>query len=291
MFLLKNLHGNIGNLLWRIACGEWYRRLWHLDRMVFLIKSDRDYRRFCQFAPYMGWTRYEVLRRPPEDTDFIQFRNMPVNTKYYPLPASIEPGRNVWMSGSNESPLFWNNDFDFVHDLFISHDNPYILDAIAADTRVLDRFGLAGCPFVSVNVRRGADKLALQDKYVIPTVEWLTRAMNRFPGMPFVFTSDDPDWCRRHFSHRPDCFFSDIPATVPATVPDASPSGSSPKWMRDLLMATLASHNIISNSTFSWWGAYLNPHPGKQVIYSLPWYRHRTPSQTDSIPPTWIPLQ
>ena len=286
-YLLKNLHGNIGNLMWRIACGEWYRRKWHLDRMVFLIWTDEDYLRFRQFAPYMGWTQYEAVRHQPAGEKFIEFRNMPVNTKYYPLPASIEPGRSVWMSGANESPLFWNNDFRFVRSLFVDMENPYIRNSLDLCFAELESFGLAGRPFVSVNVRRGADKLALQDKYVIPTVEWLTRAMNRFPGMPFVFTSDDTDWCRRHFSHRPDCFFSGISTTVP----DASPTGSSPKWMRDLLMATLASHDIISNSTFSWWGAYLNPHPGKQVIYSLPWYRHRTPSQTDSIPPTWRAVQ
>ena len=71
-------------------------------------------------------------------------------------------------------------------------------------------------------------------------------------------------------------------------VPDSIPD------YEQVLILSLADHNIIPNSTFSWWGAYLNENPEKVVCYPSVWfgeYFEHTPNLHDLIPEDWIKIK
>jgi hypothetical protein len=73
----------------------------------------------------------------------------------------------------------------------------------------------------------------------------------------FIF-SDDPAWCRVAFGKESDCIVVEIP-------------GASKDPFIDMRLMSMAAHNIIVNSSYSWWSAWLNNHPGQIVIAPDKW--------------------
>jgi len=106
-------------------------------------------------------------------------------------------------------------------------------------------------PEVSLHVRRtdyttDAAFVSLWD------TDYYERAMASFPGARFLVFSDDPAWCRRRWPHL--------------HVLDKGDE------INDLNTMASCSSNIIANSSYSWWAAYINPNPSKRVIYPARWH-------------------
>ncbi len=90
----------------------------------------------------------------------------------------------------------------------------------------------------------------------------------------FVF-SDDIGWVKSHLK-------------IPDPVNYVSNNDISSQ--EELLLMSSCKHNIIANSSFSWWGAWLNQYPEKIVIAPKKWFNLETIDTRDLIPETWIRL-
>jgi len=89
----------------------------------------------------------------------------------------------------------------------------------------------------------------------------------------FVF-SDDPEWVKKNIkSQFPMVYVSHNLGK------DAH---------EDLRFMSLCKHNIIANSSFSWWGAWLNQNPDKIVIAPKKWFNDKSINYKDLIPQGWI---
>lgn len=109
---------------------------------------------------------------------------------------------------------------------------------------------------VSVHVRRG-DYLAAQHigYHPVQTLDWYEKCFSRF-GNDFLYVvfSDDIEWCKENFKNN-NFVFSDLKTNY-----------------EDLCAMSMCDHHIIANSSFSWWGAWLNPKKDKRVIAPKLWF-------------------
>jgi len=182
-------------------------------------------------------------------------------------------------------------------DGYFQHEN-YFSDI---DHIIRDRFRLAPDESrLPTATRRLADKIRLDDAVCLHVrrADYVTNAfINRIHGIcsldyyerglaklrslgvsgrVFVF-SDDEQWCRDNF----------IDASQFEIVGDehAGPRASTHLWLM-----ILCRHFLISNSSFSWWAAWLSNHPGKVVVRPSQWLRARESLNVDICPAPWIKI-
>jgi hypothetical protein len=91
----------------------------------------------------------------------------------------------------------------------------------------------------------------------------------------FIFT-DDTDWVKANIKIN-------HPVTYISEINKAKPMAD----YQELILASKCKHNIIANSSFSWWGAWLNTNPDKIVIAPDKWFNNDSIKIDDIIPPTW----
>jgi hypothetical protein len=92
------------------------------------------------------------------------------------------------------------------------------------------------------------------------------------PATVFVF-SDDPAWIKQNL--RIDC------AKVYVDINDGSAAHE------DLRLLSACQHQVISNSTFSWWAAWLNRYPDKQIVAPARWFADPAKCSDDLVPASW----
>jgi hypothetical protein len=107
----------------------------------------------------------------------------------------------------------------------------------------------------SIHVRRG-DYLNLQDYHKVQEIDYFINAYNEMGRQKkYLIFSDDPEWCKRNFNFVKNKIIIEGNTDY-----------------QDLYLMSLCKDNIICNSTFSWWGAWLNKNNNKKVIVPKNWF-------------------
>ena len=126
----------------------------------------------------------------------------------------------------------------------------------------------------SVHIRRG-DYVRLPSHHPLQTKEYFNSSINLLKNKTdnFVIFSDDIDWCKKNIEID-NCIFIE-----------------NEKDYIELYLMSQCKNNIISNSSFSWWGAWLNNKDDKVVIAPKIWFGQKITHKTeDIIPNSWTKL-
>jgi len=127
----------------------------------------------------------------------------------------------------------------------------------------------------AIHVRRG-DYTKFPGYHPPVTLDYIMQAVEEIGKVDrYSIFSDDIVWCRNNIKLN-NCTYVD-----------------GFKDYIDLFLQTKATHNIISNSSFSWWGAWLNPNPNKKVIAPKVWFGPNNKNKhndVDIVPDSWIKI-
>ena len=186
--------------------------------------------------------------------------------------ASLPNGtylKGYWQS----EKYFENNKLNILNDLRIttnqSSQNKRISNQIASKVSV------------SLHIRRG-DYISNSSynithgicdlRYYENAVSYLIKNIGK--NFTIFAFSDDPEWVYSNLKLPVNiCFIN---------------NNSSDYNYEDLRLMSECDHNIIANSSFSWWGAWLNTNKNKTVIAPSNWYADQSLENNDIVPTNWI---
>lgn len=264
--VIIRLWGGVGNQLFQYAFGLYLQNKYKSEQIVFDISSfgNSDKARKLELI--------EIVPNLPITTDISFARYVGIKNRVYRFFYSL---RNVFIEESNYSDSllskmlskkkeiylqgYWQNEQYAKFLLEKKITMPQIPNCIKKSFELI---GLSDCS-IALHVRRGDYFLPKNIKefgvcdelYYEKSLRYLFSYLNNINVCVFLF-SDDVEWVQSHLSlpNKTHIVYNhDIPQF----------------WY--IYLMSLCHHNIISNSTFSWWGAYLNANVSKLIISPKCW--------------------
>jgi len=185
----------------------------------------------------------------------------------------------AYLKGYFQSYKYFVGNEDFIRQLFSFPVDK--LDVINKELLIT----IKSSNTIAIHIRRGDyvnDKITAGyhgncnlDYYI----EAIKLMVSKNKNFTLVFFSDDSDWVKEQFEDLP---YSKI-------IVDHNKEENS--W-KDMLLMSSCNHNIIANSSFSWWAAWLNVNADKIVIAPKYWFAKSEEeiNTSDLIPPEWLRL-
>jgi len=226
--------------------------------------------------------RYRGLNLKAISLNFIQ-NFLPYSKRIYIKEPSFEfnprvltVSKNAYLEGYWQSERYFKDIEDIIRQEFtlkkplLSSKNPRIA------------LEMKNYPSVSVHIRR-KDYLTpkLSKIFHVCPSEYYYSAIDsikkRLKNPVFFVFADDINWAKESLAKFPEkiVFVSDQNIN---------------KDYEELHLMSQCKHNIIANSSFSWWGAWLNKNPEKIVIAPKNWFKDNSKNTKDLIPEGWIKL-
>jgi hypothetical protein len=256
--------GGLGNLMFQIATIEYlgYKHkiktgYWNLNSQINYLDNDNDHNSSLKHAnDYLEMFenfKWPFIDQPPGG--FYNFKEVPLH--YEPFNVI----NDTTYSGMFQSEKYFP-DRNFILNLF--KPSKKIVHKLKKYDNILEG---STC---SIHIRRG-DYLKRQYNTYPLDINYFQRAVDLIGNVDrYLIFSDDIKWCKEIFLMENTIFIENEKDYV------------------ELFLQSKCTHNIISNSTFSWWGAYLNKNPHKKIIAPKAWFEPNM--KNDIVPDYWVSI-
>ena len=241
-FVTCELYGQLGNQMFQVAATLAYA--WDYNAIPIFPELNRlDHR--------IAYNR---------DRLFFRLDPSPI-----PIPITKVFAESEW-SSPNRIPFYADNlrlKGYFISWAHFHHHRDRLLQVLAPSEALLAKLKakyrnlIAHPNTVSIHVRTFNEEQHRHGLHHFLGMGFYQKAIDLFPSDTiFVVFSDRINWCKMHF----------LPLGKHFVFIEENDA------IEDLFLMAMMKHHIIANSTFSWWGAYLNQNPDKKIVAPLSWH-------------------
>lgn len=278
--------GGLGNQMFQYA---FYKMLKHYNQNVLLDISDYDIHNHHNgfelesvFKVKYFKANDSQIRKLSYDKKSVIYRTLKkifnieltkrteFNESLHEIIKFDEYKKDIYFNGYWQSEKYFidisddiKSDFKFKNDL--DSNNSMLIDKLINEKTV------------SVHIRRG-DYLKTKSFLGVCDINYYNEAINiikqKVKNPQFIFFSDDIEWVKGNFKLEDKCHFVDW--------------NKGKDSYKDMQLMSMCKHNIIANSTFSWWGAWLNENSNKIIICPKKWSNDEKHKIEDIAPKNWI---
>lgn len=239
------IKGGLGNQMFQYAYGKVLSERYQQPLLLDLSFYDKEsvYRSYA--LDKLGIHETLVNEKPKKIKISLWKKLLPLNLLL--LRSGLPPLGTLYLDGYWQSESYFGNQPGLVRSLFTFPEPPADLKKQVLST-----------DSVAVHVRRG-DYVNIPRRHICH-LDYFARGMNevrrQLPSAKFFIFSDDLPWCKE---------------TLLKEFPDAVLVSGCQSDLEEMHLMACCKHIIISNSSFSWWGAWLQEKPGKLVISPDRW--------------------
>lgn len=261
------------DLSWFEEMGNWTPRRYELG--VFALPAAIA----CpdEIQPLKSHRRNPFFRRLPSFLKSIVFHTKQshiVEKQYGFDPEILTVRGDIYLDGYWQSSNYFNDIEPAIRTDFAFNDPLDDFNCTMASR-------IRSCEAVAIHVRRG-DYVSLPSASSyhgicpLPYYEkGVAHIQQEVKNPTFFIFSDDIAWAREN-----------LRIDAPTQLIDAPDQPAH----CDMRLMSLCRHHIIANSSFSWWGAWLAPFPGKIVIAPRQWFNNSSNDTRDLLPESWVRL-
>jgi hypothetical protein len=258
-----NLKGGLGNMLFQIAATKSYAidagvdaSFPNLNAQMKLINDDSVYNPSIKHGFEYETIFKELLREGPIRPKLVKF-----------------PFEFIKHNVTDDTII----DGFFQSEKYFNHHRDEILSLLQMPESIMstitDKYShILNSKTTSLHVRRG-DYVRHPNHHPTCSLEYYREAISKVGDTTLVIFSDDIDWCKENLNY------------------DGSIYIDNEKDYIELYLMSLCDNNIIANSSFSWWGAWLNQNNDKIVVGPKQWFGSAiTHDTSDILPESWIKI-